>query len=143
MILSSSSRTPGTCGTMLANAGVPVMHLKRMMRQANIATTDRHYTKLRTTNLRSGIESALARPAALAATGTDGLPPKLPTATANNRVSRGATRSKDGARNVTADAVASGCEHDNYAHRGTPVNDGVQHPVNHGPVAQRPRAVDS
>jgi len=32
-----------TLGTMLANAGMNVLHLKRIMRHASIATTDRHY----------------------------------------------------------------------------------------------------
>jgi hypothetical protein len=62
---------------MLALAGVPTLHLKRFMRHSSIAMTDRHYTKLRTTDLRAELERAMERPVALAATGTDGLTPKL------------------------------------------------------------------
>lgn len=129
-----------TCATLLAQANVGVLHLKRFMRHSSVAMTDRHYAKLRTTDLRSGIESALARPAALAATGTDGLPPKLPPATANNGVFRGATGSnRHGAAGSSA-GVASGAARGDYVHRGASRSDRVQMPVNHGPVAQRPTA---
>lgn len=127
-----------TCGTMLANAGVPVMHLKRMMRHANIATTDRHYTKLRTTDLRSGIESALARPAALAATGTDGLPPQLPPATATNGVFRDASGRKGLGVAKPSARAASGSARGEYVHPSASRSDRVQMPLNPGPVAQRP-----
>ena len=100
--------------------------------------TDRHYTTPRTTDLRAGLERAFEMPFALAATGTDTLTPKLTPATASNGVFRGATRGNAGVRNTTAGKVASGCERGDNAQRGTSVSNGVQHPVNHGPVAQRP-----
>ena len=131
-----------TCATMMANANVPTLHLKRLMRHSSIAMTDRHYTKLRTTDLRAGLERAFEMPFALAATGTDTLTPKLTPVTASNGVFRGATRGNAGVRNTTAGMVASGCERGDYAQRGTSVSNGVQHPVNHGPGAQRPTADD-
>ncbi|MFM9145003.1 MAG: site-specific integrase [Phycisphaerales bacterium] len=132
-----------TCGTMLANAGVPVMHLKRMMRHANIAMTDRHYTKLRTMDLRAGLERALEKPVALAATGTETLTPKLTPTTATNGVFRGATASNGPTRIGAARRAASGLRSGVYALSGASKDDGVQHPSNYGPVAQRPRAIDS
>lgn len=129
-----------TCGTMLANAGVPVMHLKRMMRHANIAMTDRHYTKLRTTDLRAGLERALEKPVALAATGTETLTPKLTPTTATNGVFRGATASNGPTRIGAARRAASGLRSGVYALPGASKDDGVQHPSNYGPVAQRPTA---
>ena len=115
----------------------------RSMRRASIATTDKRYAKLRTTDLRSELERANERSIQLAATGTDGLPPKLPPATATNRVFQGTTRSKVTPRNTRCTASVSAHEIGNYVHSGTPGNNEVQHLVNPGPVAQRPRAVDS
>ena len=127
-----------TCGTTLANAGVSTMHLKRLMRHASIATTDKHYAKLRTTDLRSELERANARSIQLAATGTDGLPPKLPPTTATNRVFQGTTRSKVTSRNTRRTASVSAYEIGNYVHSGTTGNNEVQHSSKAGPVAQRP-----
>jgi hypothetical protein len=115
----------------------------RFMRHASIATTDKHYAKLRTTDLRSELERANERSIQLAATGTDGLPPKLPPTTTTNRAIQGATRSKVTSRNTRRTASVSAYEIGNYVHSGTPGNNEVQHLVIRGPVAQRPRAVDS
>ncbi|MFM8730916.1 MAG: hypothetical protein ACKOGJ_00070, partial [Phycisphaerales bacterium] len=125
---------------MLANASVPVMHLKRMMRHANIAMTDRHYTKLRTMDLRAGLERALEKPVALAATGTETLTPKLTPTTATNGVFRGATASNGPTRIGAARRAASGLRSGVYALSGASRDDGVQHPSNYGPVAQRTTA---
>jgi hypothetical protein len=47
------------------------------MRHGNVAMTDRHYTKLRTSDLRAALQLAVARPVEPAATGTETLTPKL------------------------------------------------------------------
>jgi hypothetical protein len=128
---------------MLANAGVAVLHLKRFMRHGSIAMTDRHYTKLRSTDLRSEIERALDRPVALAATGTETLTPKLTPAIATNGVQRGATRSKLRLDVAGAGSDATTGAWGNYDRQGASRGDHAQTPRKHGPVAQRPRAVDS
>jgi len=45
-----------TLGTMLAKAGVPPLHAKRIMRHASIETTDRHYTGLELSDLGRQLE---------------------------------------------------------------------------------------
>jgi len=45
-----------TLGTMLARAGVPPLHAKRIMRHRSIETTDRHYTGLQLSDLGRQIE---------------------------------------------------------------------------------------
>ena len=74
---------------------------------------------------------------------TDGLPPKLTPTTATNRVNQGTTRSKVTSRNTRRTASVNAYEIGNYVHLGTSGNNEVQHLVIRGPVAQRPRAVDS
>ncbi len=132
-----------TCATMLANAGVPVLHLKRFMRHGSIAMTDRHYTKLRTTDLRSELERALEQRVQLAATGTETLTPKLTPTIATNGASRGASGYKlhPGIRGL--EGAASGGPRGDYDHRGTSGYEQAKTTTKHGPVAQRPRAVDS
>jgi len=64
----------GTAATVLVRAGVKPLHLKRLMRHADIKTTDRHYLGLRTSDMRQAVElfgGFLESPAALRATGTD------------------------------------------------------------------------
>jgi integrase len=132
-----------TCATRLAELGVSPWVAKDFMRHATLAMTEKHYVKLRTTDLRSNIERALEKPVALARTGTEGLPPKLPPATATNGDIQGATGYRLRASAGTSGGGASGWRRVNYVHRGTSASDAVQHPGNTGPVAQRPRAVDS
>ena len=61
-----------TLGTMLAKAGVPPLHAKRIMRHASIETTDRHYTGLELADLGRQIERI----------GSRLVPTKVPTSTA-------------------------------------------------------------
>ena len=109
----------------------------RLMRHASIATTDRHYAKLRTTDLRSELERANERSIQLAATGTEGLTPKLTPTTATNRAIQGTTRSKVTSRNTRRTASVNAYEIGNYVPSGTPGNNEVQHLVIPGPVTQR------
>lgn len=132
-----------TCATMLANAGVAVLHLKRFMRHGSIAMTDRHYAKLRSTDLRSEIGRALERPVALAATGTEMLTPNLTPATATNGVQPGTTGCRLRLDIGGAGSVATAGAWGNYDRQGASRGDHAQTPRKHGPVAQRPRAVDS
>lgn len=127
-----------TCATMMANANVAVLHLKRFMRHGSIAMTDRHYAKLRSTDLRSEIERALERPVALAATGTETLTPKLTPAIATNGVQRGATGSKLRLDVAGAGSDATAGAWGNYDRQGASRGDHAQTPRKHGPVAQRP-----
>jgi len=67
-----------TLGTMLAKAGVPTLHAKRIMRHASIETTDRHYTGLELADLGRQIERI----------GSRLVPTKVPTSTAPERANR-------------------------------------------------------
>jgi integrase len=129
-----------TCATMLALAGVPTLHLKRFMRHSSIAMTDRHYTKLRTTDLRAELERAMERPVALAATGTDGLTPKLTPTTATNGAIRGVSGYKVSPGNRGLMLAASAGPWGDYDHPSASGGDHAKTPRKHGPVAQRPTA---
>ena len=133
-----------TCATMLANGGMAVLQLKRFMRHGSIAMTDRHYAKLRTTDVRAEAERALGRslerPVELAATGTETLTPKLTPSTATTGVIQGASGYKLRLGNRGVAGVASTGPWGGYDHRSASGGDHAKTPRKHGPVAQRPTA---
>ncbi|MBU3682868.1 MAG: site-specific integrase [Phycisphaerales bacterium] len=107
-----------TFATRLANAGIAPQLLKRLMRHANIATTDVHYVGLRTSDLGAHLGRVADLSVELAATGTDGAR-SAPWTTSHK------TSHKPGRQGrISADVG------------GLPSR-------KHGPVAQRPRAIDS
>jgi integrase/recombinase XerC len=142
-----------TFATRLANAGMAPQVLKRLMRHANIATTDVHYVGLRTADLGAhlGRVAELAvEPAELAATGTDGGRPG-PWTTSHKTSHNGGRKPRisadvGGRGGVGARAGATAETAGNSWRIGrqrTPADDHGLTSQNTGPVAQRPRAIDS
>jgi len=135
-----------TFATRLANAGIAPQVLKRLMRHANIATTDVHYVGLRTSDLGvhlGRVADLSAEPATLAATGTDG--PEITSHKTSHKPGRQGRISADvGGQPTRAGRIAPATESireswDSGRLRTSPDVDGLPSPK-HGPVAQRPTA---
>jgi len=132
-----------TFATRLAHAGVAPQVLKRLMRHRNIATTDRHYIGLRTTDLGvhlGRVAEQLSGTVGLAATGTDG-PEITSHKTSHNAQRHGRIPADAGGHPTRAGRIGWGaempwksCEH---GHARTPADARGLDSETHGPVAQR------
>lgn len=139
-----------TFATRLANAGIAPQVLKRLMRHANIATTDVHYVGLRTSDLGAHlgrVADLSVEPVELAATGTDGArsAPWTTSHKTSHKPGRQRRISADvGGHPASAGRIAPATESigkswDSGRLR-TPADVGGLPSPKHGPVAQRTRA---